>query len=264
MFNEDELNQIRIFNTWAKKDYLQSTIDPNDDKGLKCDYINNWSRYYIKKFVLGHLNDEKINVLEIGCGSGRNLFALAPYIGHGYGIDIADEQIKNAKRIQSQFKIENLTFHTKPESFFTSSAIVQTVFTMWVLAGFQNDQNLIDMLSKYIKMLTKADRFIFFEQVANKTYIVEEKGHFFKKVRSQGDFSIILSSVGLRIREFKIINEKGFGPLYRLIYLSRLYRYWPKWLNMNKFLFAIDRHMVKRDVSHTFTDSVFVCEKNIE
>lgn len=255
---EDELQQIRIWDNYAQAGYLQSTIDPRDTKGLKCDYIDYWSRYYIKKFVLFNSG---INILEIGCGSGRNLFALAPYLKQGYGIDLALEQIKNAESYRRQLGLTNISFFSDPEAFFENKVSIQSMFTMWVLAGFNADQALGRMLSFYIDKLFKPQRFVFFEQIAENTQIVEEKGTFYKKVRTKDDYLNLFTQVGLELKEFKVINEKGFGPFYRLLYMTRLYQYWPAWLRFNKLLFFLDRHLVTREIADTFTDCVFICER---
>ena len=257
-YSEEESHQVRIFNAWAKKEYLQSTIDPRDQKGLKCDYIDHWSRYYIKKFVV---DKNRVDVLEIGCGSGRNLFALAPYIGHGYGIDVAEKQIENAEARQRQMRIENVSFFTNPEAFFAHDTNTKKVFTMWVLSGFASDENLCAMLSRYCEKISMAECFVFFEQVARRTYVVEEEWGFHKKVRTLDDYMAILSKVGLKVQIFKILNEKGYGPFYRLVYMGRLYKFWPKWLNINKALFLFDRYLVRRKIADTFTDCVFVCKR---
>jgi SAM-dependent methyltransferase len=256
---EDEINQARIWNAYADRGYLQSTIDPRDRKGLKCDYINHWSKYYAKKFVLDGKGG--MNVLEIGCGSGRNLFGLAPYIGHGYGIDVAAKQIENAEAMRRHLKIENVSFFVNPDAFFERNFAVQTVFTMWVLQGFANDENLCKMLATYCERIPTARRFIFFEQIARSQYMVNEDGGFYKKIRTKSDYTSILSRVGLEVNDFKILNEKGFGPFYRFVYKGSIYKYWPMWLNLNKVLFALDRHLVHRKVANTFTDSVFVCAR---
>jgi len=216
-YSEEELNQARIWNTYAERGYLQSTIDPRDEKGLKCGYIDRWARHYIREFVLTR---QGINVLEIGCGSGRNLFALAPFIENGFGIDVAEKQIENAEARRLQLKIENVSFFMDPETFFKSSVGVQSVFTMWVLAGFESDENLLAMLSEYRDKVPGAERFVFFEQVAQEGYVVNEEGCFYKKVRAKDDYTAILSKAGFKIKEFRILNEKGFGPLYRLFYRS--------------------------------------------
>ena len=257
--SEDELNQASIWNAYASRGYLQSSIDPRDKKGLKCDYIDRWSRYYIRRFVLE--GQRGINVLEIGCGSGRNLFALAPYIGHGYGIDVAAKQVENAEAMRRELGIGNVSFFVNPEAFFAKGVGVQRIFTMWVLQGFSNDENLCRMLSTYCQRIPSVERFVFFEQVARSHYIVNEGGRFYKKIRTRSDYTTILCDVGLKVREFRILNEKGFGPLYRLVYAGLVYRYWPVWLNLNKVLFALDRLLVHRRIADTFTDCVFVCER---
>ncbi|MDJ0712634.1 MAG: class I SAM-dependent methyltransferase [Prochloraceae cyanobacterium] len=262
-FKQEELHQANIFNIWAEKDYLQSTIDPNDSKGLKCDYIDYWSKFYIKKFVL---NIQENYILEIGCGSGRNLFALSPYIQHGYGIDIADKQIQNAKVRQSTLQKNNLEFYTSLNKFMDNSNgkhDINVMFTMWVLAGFSSDNNLQLMLKKYLEAFPKVRKFVFFEQTALETYTVEESGVFFKKVRTKNDFNMIFSKAGLKLKDFKIINEKGFGPIYRLFYMTQIYKYYPKWLNLNRLFFHIDRYIVKRKIASSFTDCVFICEKSL-
>jgi SAM-dependent methyltransferase len=260
IYNTDEANQARIWNAYAEKGYLQSTIDPRDGKGLKCDYIDRWAHYYIKKFVL---TGSKQNILEIGCGSGRNLFASAPRIQHGYGIDIALKQIENAEARRRRLRLEKLSFFTEPETFFKCNVDIHSLFTMWVLAGFSFDENLCSMLITYRTKLPMVERFVFFEQIAQKSYIVEENGQFYKKIRTYKDYLKIFSKVGLNIQEFKILNEKGAGPLYRRIYMSKLYGYWPRWLNLNAMLFFLDRYFVRREITDTFTDCVFVCERSV-
>jgi len=255
---DDELNQIRIWNRYAKRGYLQSTIDPRDKKGLKCDYIDKWSRYYIEKFVL---DTRKTDVLEIGCGSGRNLFFLSPFINHGYGIDIAEEQIKNAEARKRELGMSNVTFSTDPEKCSCWGRRIRVVFTMWVLQHCADDDALCAMLADYRRMLPLADRFVFFEQVARECYTVNEGGRLYKKVRSVADYRRILSGAGIPMRSFTVLNEKGFGPFYRAVYGGPLYWCWPRWLRINALLFALDRRLVHRTVSKRFTDCVFICER---
>lgn len=257
MKNEDVLNQARIWNAYANRGYLQSTIDPRDKKGLKCEYIDNWSRYYIKKFVV---DVDGLSVLEIGCGSGRNLFALAPYVEKAYGIDIAMKQIENANNLRKKLQIGNVFFY-KPENFFENCPNIHRIFTMWVLQHFKNDESLYKTLSIYCEKLPMVQRFVFFEQVSQSPYIVEEGGSFYKKIRTKDEYIKVLSKVGLNILEFYILNEKGFGPFYKLVYMSKLYKYWPKRLNINKILFFLDRHLVDRKIADVFTDCAFICER---
>lgn len=257
-FDNDEENQARIWNNYADRGFLQSTIDPRDQKGLKCDYIDLWSRYYIKKFVL--CGDKDSRVLEIGCGSGRNLFALSPFINIGFGIDIAEKQIRNAENKKHELGIKNIFFFRSLDDFLYYNYQVDLVFTMWVLISFGNDDNLHRMLSLCCQRINYAKRFVFFEQIASKSYNVYEDGFFYKKIRTIDEYKQIFSKVGLRIINFKILNEKGYGPFYRLIYMTRLYSHWPRNLNLNRILFNIDRFLVRRKISEKYTDCVFVCQ----
>jgi SAM-dependent methyltransferase len=257
--NEDELNQARIWNRYSQeRGYLQSTIDPNDSKGLKCDYIDRWSRYYINKYVLG---TEPGDILEIGSGSGRNLLALAPCVNHAYGIDIAQKQIEKALKERERLGIGNVSFFKDLDSFVEVSTHVSKVFSMWVLAHIMRDEDVTDMLIRYLDRIPTLAWFLFFEQVAREPYEVMEGGVHYKSVRTVSQYEDIFTKSGLEIVDFNILNEKGFGPLYRLLYLSRLYRHWPLWLNVNKVLFALDRHIVKRKISDVFTDCLFGCRR---
>lgn len=257
--SQEEQRQAAIFNDWAEKDYLQSTIDPDDVKGLKCDYIHRWSRHYIQKFVL---TDRPQTVLEIGCGSGRNLFMLAPRLKHAYGVDIAEKQIQNAEAKKQQLGVQNASFYTHQDDLFQQNPAIDVAFTMWVIAGFATDDQLVAFLSDYLQHLPATNRFIFFEQVAQKTHPVYDRaGEFFKKVRTREDFQEIFRQAGLQVQEFHILSEKGFGVLYRKVYHSRIYKYLPVWLNLNPILFALDRWLVQRRIHEKATDSVFVCTR---
>lgn len=254
---DDELNQRRISNEWASKGFLQSVIDPSDKKGLKCDYIDHWSRHYLKLFLRPN---KKTTVLEVGCGSGRNLFALANAIRFGYGLDIAEAQIQNAIDECDKRGVTNVTFATSVEGFGGARRPVDYLFTMWVLAGFSNNENLECMLLDYLRAFPETKRFIFFEQAATAGYSVLDAGRFRKRVRTKQEYLDVFDKVGLRLTDFQVLSEKGFGPLYQLVY-CRLYSRWPAWLNLNTLLFSLDRRLIRRHIRDTFTDCVFVCER---
>jgi hypothetical protein len=117
------------------------------------------------------------------------------------------------------------------------------------------------MLSGYMRRLETAQSFVFFEQVARAGHVVQEYGQFYKKVRTREQYEALFDSAKLRTRRFEILNEKGYGPLYSLVYLTSVYRYWPRWLNLNRLLFAADRRLVERSIADRFTDAVFVCSR---
>jgi 2-polyprenyl-6-hydroxyphenyl methylase/3-demethylubiquinone-9 3-methyltransferase len=50
-------------------------------------------------------------VLDLGCGNGHHLLALAPEIAHGIGIDVSPRMVELARaRLRSSTRIANLTF----------------------------------------------------------------------------------------------------------------------------------------------------------
>lgn len=254
--NEDEQNQRRIWDRYAERGYLQSTIDPNDEKGLKCKYIDLWSQHYLRQFL--PINKKTI-FLEVGCGSGRNLFSLAPNVKMAFGTDVSKKQIINAKRWKKEKNVDNIFFFDDVEKLFMQSPDIGCLFTMWILQGFNDDNNLLKMIQMYKSGLPTIKTFVFFEQVATQSYVVKEKSRFYKKIRTMENYIQIFSQAGLDLRAYKILNEKGFGPLYKYIYMTRLYWYWPRWMDINNILFFIDRRLVKRQIADTFTDVVFVC-----
>ena len=257
VLSKDERRQVEFFDRAASLGYLQSTIDRHDGKGLKCEYIDLWSQHYIRRFVPSGTD---VRVLEIGCGGGRNLIHLANRIDRGYGIDIAPKQIENAETRKREYGIRNLEFATSPDSLSDGLRSVDTVFTMWMLPSFEDDGALVRCLLEYRRACPAARRFIFFEQAANGTYIEESEGQFWKKVRTVSDYAKLFAKCGLAIIQHEILNEKGFGPFYKTVYMTPLYKIWPTWLRVNPMLFWADRLLVKRRIADEFTDCVFVCE----
>ncbi len=53
-------------------------------------------------------------VLDVGCGTGRWSFFLAPSVGHVVAIDLIDEMIEVCRRIQTEHSIANVEFHVRP------------------------------------------------------------------------------------------------------------------------------------------------------
>ncbi len=60
--------------------------------------------------LLAKYFDSSKNVLEFGCGPGKNLFGISDKIKAGYGIDINSGYIRIANKIKNKYHIENLIF----------------------------------------------------------------------------------------------------------------------------------------------------------
>lgn len=49
---------------------------------------------------------KKKDVLEVGCGGGQNAIILARWGARSVGLDISEEQIKYAKNLAREYKVE--------------------------------------------------------------------------------------------------------------------------------------------------------------
>lgn len=98
---------------WIYERYTSSLAPMEKDEEI----ITKWSFEYINTNILPHLpEDFEARILEIGCGSGRNIKAIQE-IGYSnaYGIDISKEQIEyaldklNLKNVSQQEPINFLS-----------------------------------------------------------------------------------------------------------------------------------------------------------
>ena len=70
----------------------------NDDAFMKCPYgiVTNIIKQYVQEN--NHKNVRDMNILELGCGSGANLYYAASIGMNVYGIDISPTAIEHAKK----------------------------------------------------------------------------------------------------------------------------------------------------------------------
>lgn len=260
MINVDVENQREIWNSYTNRGYLQSTIDPNDNKGIKVDYIDKWSKYYLKKFIVKKYKLD--SVCEIGCGAGRLTNFLSEHVSQVYGTDIVDKllQIAEQTKINKNIKYilcDGINYPTE-----LIERKIDLIYTMWLMAGFSDDKNAVAMLKAYTENAKETNKFIFFEQSACETYIVNmEDGRFYKKVRSIDDYKKLFKLSGLNLIDTSILSEKGYGKFYNL--LCRFSPILPKWFKVfNSLLLCFDIFTVKRKLKfNKFTDCVFICER---
>lgn len=91
------------FATAKAKSYLGYKFLPTHRIGL--------TNFLREQQIYIFLDPQKEDVLlDAGCASGRQLFALAGKIKAGYGTDIAQAFIEQANKFKAENKIENLTF----------------------------------------------------------------------------------------------------------------------------------------------------------
>ncbi|MAG01802.1 hypothetical protein CMI42_00545 [Candidatus Pacearchaeota archaeon] len=92
------------FKIISKKDYEKSNKKPNQEKVWNS-IAKPWKTYVVKKIpiVEEFLKDKKGKVIDLGCGTGRNMI---PNKNIEYtGIDFSSDQLKQAKKYISKNKI---------------------------------------------------------------------------------------------------------------------------------------------------------------
>lgn len=85
--------------------YLNYKFNPNHRVGL----TNYLREHFIYEFLEPQKNDI---ILDFGCASGRQLFAIASSIKAGYGLDIAQNFIDMANQYKIEHAIDNVFFQT--------------------------------------------------------------------------------------------------------------------------------------------------------
>jgi cyclopropane fatty-acyl-phospholipid synthase-like methyltransferase len=104
----DKFNALKKYydKTWDEKEHtLHVGFFGMGAKTLEKSYID------ATKYLLANLNrirrlDDRSNILDVGCGTGRTLMAAcAKYGCRGVGVDLSDEQIKDAKNALEKINI---------------------------------------------------------------------------------------------------------------------------------------------------------------
>lgn len=107
--------------------------------------------------LLGKIDISKANILDVGCGLGQNLIALAKRGGRGYGLDISPAMLKKAKKIIHDNGVDELiTLQLGDMRDFTAFSdiefdVILSVYSMEYLAGVQELRTVIHNLFKRLK-----------------------------------------------------------------------------------------------------------------
>jgi len=110
MIKEINSNKVKKFWNNIAKDNNYNFIQ----KGMasRNKLIAQYRDYKEKKHFDKIINLRKnMNVLEVGCGTGRWTFYIAPKIKKIFAIDISKDMIKIAKNKQKKENYNNIEFH---------------------------------------------------------------------------------------------------------------------------------------------------------
>ncbi|MBF0175975.1 MAG: methyltransferase domain-containing protein [Magnetococcales bacterium] len=112
-------------------------------------------RLYAKLYrqVFADLNVRQVSCLEIGCGSGDNLFLLSDLgiIGHALGIDIADAPLGLARQKKINGGYKNIDFFCTAYEHYPTDQQVDLVLAMQFINYMEDLGYFFDKLSKLIK-----------------------------------------------------------------------------------------------------------------
>lgn len=105
------MDSIKII---SKQEYLKNHKKPNQEK-VWGNISDLWAHYKNEPFfaVKDFLKDKKGLIIDLGCGSGRNMIPSKNL--KYYSVDFSEEQIKSAEKITKERKINAEFFKSKAD-----------------------------------------------------------------------------------------------------------------------------------------------------
>lgn len=136
--------------------HYDSLIDENNDpvfdpQTLK-EYMDKWDG---KAFLDALTLDDTKSILEIGVGTGRLAFKIAPQCKEFYGIDISPKTIKRAKENLQEF--DNVTLLLGDIEKYSFDRSFDVVYSSLTFMHIKNKKGVIDKISH---LLTQGGRFV--------------------------------------------------------------------------------------------------------
>jgi SAM-dependent methyltransferase len=248
---------IQVIN---KIDELRKVLDPADLIGIKNSYIDYYLKYYLKK----HLHPLRTDsTLEIGSGIGRITEFIARYVKYSYGIDLIDKFIEDCN--EKVGKMNNSRYIKISQIDSISQFNITKAFIVWVLMYFENDDDLIEALTIYRKVLSKCDKLVIIEQVKYIREIELLNNSFYCKYRTIDEYTNLFYKAGFTIEKTILLGERKLGLFLRLLQYNRyIYNLLPKCFSrLAPILFLADKlimdmKFIRRQVTNIPMDTVFV------
>lgn len=202
----EKIDYRKVVDFWDKS---AVNTDYEDDIQTGMMVKNKLSAQYRKYQEEEHFSEiikfkKNMNVLEIGCGTGRWAFYMAPKVKKIVAIDASENMIKNAKNKQKKRNIKNIKFYCRSACEFDTSQRFDVIYFSGVLEYIMDsDVNLI--LSKASRWLNKGGVCASRDTVSLKQRVVEA-----------GDYPAIYRTKEEHVKMFTennldlVYNEKSY------------------------------------------------------
>jgi SAM-dependent methyltransferase len=170
------------------------------------------------------LSPERINVLDMGCGSGFYVsFWNGMGVKHLAGIDISPNSISRLSTQFPDYRFAQFNLkHASPTSEWLSAFDCATLFD--VLYHLTDDQEAANALKFAADCLMPGGRLFIFDQLSNKDYSLLTH----VKFRGRSTFSKLVKDAGFvietRIPLFGLLAPPVFGNKFADLLISALYR----------------------------------------
>ena len=141
----------------SKKEYLKNNKSPEQEE-IWDSIANPWKTYVVKRLpiVEEFLSGKKGNVIDLGCGNGRNMLSNSRI--KYYGVDFSSIQLKHAERYIKENKIRGILVKSSADKldreFFKNNMFDYGLF-MATLHCIEGKKKREDSLREFYRVLKK-------------------------------------------------------------------------------------------------------------
>jgi len=205
------VNQQQYWDNMAKFGSTASVIDPNDIKGYKNEYIAKIRDSNILKALI---QPDNAHIVDFGCGTGNLSKTLVQNGFRVSGLDISQELLHLAKQQQDTNNKWDVYHYDGKHLPFEDNSI-DAITTFSVLNYIHDNDDLLNTLKEFYRILKPSGQVIAIEQATNVTIISPDGS---KKQREITEFIDKFKQSGLQLNYYKNIRRGHFPLLYAIRY----------------------------------------------
>lgn len=211
----DEWMEYAAIREKDETDALRKVLDPNDRKGVKNSYIDQYLKYYLLEYISPLKTD---NILEVGCGIGRLTEYMAHFAHSVYGIDIIDKFVDDCKA--NVARQDNAFYLYIDEIGQLKDISIDKMFIVSVLMYIVDNSEVIKTLRTYRKSLPNLQAAVIIEQLKSSSQLEYHEGRLHCSYRTIEEYIDIFTEAGFRVKRFSIMGERHNGIIYKLIHFT--------------------------------------------